>query len=388
MLGFNLNQAQTPNAPVMTVVPSGAGIAIEVTKNTESPLRIQLQGPGAMADPEQRWCATLAGKGGFYPWSMFNTKCWDGTGTAYAKQPIEAAMVLVPGTTSAAVPFDFCVNSLAESDGTSAAGGGGPTAGAAGGGGPSSGAAGGAPVSSGSNSGSGMLSDRWGAAMVMRDGRSYFVQNNVWGDSSSQALSYEGTTFEITAQTGNNVPSGPDAMGPVSYPSVFIGSNNNRATQGSNLPKQVSALSSVKTGWSIDSGGAQGTWNAAYDVWFSTGAGGDPASPSGGYLMVWYVKPGDAQPIGSVVQPGVSIAGVEGSWDVWLGQNLGLPCISYVRTQAIQSMEFDLNAFILDAVERPGAIDRSWYLSNVFAGFEIWSGGVGLATTSFYAIVE
>ena len=62
--------------------------------------------------------------------------------------------------------------------------------------------------------------------------------------------------------------------------------------------------------------------------------------------------------------------------------------ISYVTTQPIDDMEFALNAFIKDAVNRPGALQSSWYLSNVFAGFEIWSGGVGLATKAFYAIVE
>jgi len=47
-----------------------------------------------------------------------------------------------------------------------------------------------------------------------------------------------------------------------------------------------------------------------------------------------------------------------------------------------------LNAFIQDALKRPVALEASWYLSHVFAGFEIWSGGVGLKTKAFYAIVE
>jgi cellulose 1,4-beta-cellobiosidase len=149
----------------------------------------------------------------------------------------------------------------------------------------------------------------------------------------------------------------------------------------------------VKTAWSIDMQGVSGTYNASYDVWFSTGAGGDPEAPSGGYLMVWYYKPPDAQPIGSILNDGhgVTIPGVSGTWDVWVGPNTGnanRPVISYVVTQPISDLEFDLNAFIQDAVKRPGALDASWYLSNVFAGFEIWSGGVGLKTKAFYAIVE
>ncbi|MBN2802888.1 MAG: hypothetical protein JXR91_07325, partial [Deltaproteobacteria bacterium] len=64
-------------------------------------------------------------------------------------------------------------------------------------------------------------------------------------------------------------------------------------------------------------------------------------------------------------------------------------CISYVRQQSIYSMTFDLNAFIEDAVtNRDGTITDSMYLTNVYAGFEIWSGGVGLESTDFYADVQ
>jgi cellulose 1,4-beta-cellobiosidase len=397
LIGLNLNQAQSTGAPLMTVVPKRGGLDVAVTNNASSPLRIQVQGPNGETDANDRWCAVLSGSGGFVPWSMFNTACWDGSGMPYAMQPLAAAVVLVPGDMASAIAFDFCLNSLAESDGGAAGSGG--TGAAAGSGSPAAGS-GGAPAAAGSggssgpvtpgmNSGSGTLTDRYASAMVMRDGRNYVVQNNVWGNTSMQSVKYDGTTFEITQQTGMNVASGPNAGAPVSYPSAFIGSNNNRATTGSNLPKQVSALTTVKTGWTNNAGaGISGTYNAAYDVWFSTGAGGDPAAPSGGYLMVWYYKPSDAQPIGMRMQAGVSISGAAGSWDVWLGQNGGKPCISYVRTQSTTSLEYDLNAFIKDATARPGAIQSSWYLSNVFAGFEIWNGGVGLKTSSFYAIVE
>ena len=35
-----------------------------------------------------------------------------------------------------------------------------------------------------------------------------------------------------------------------------------------------------------------------------------------------------------------------------------------------------------------GYIQNSWGLTNVFAGFEIWSGGVGLETTDFAVTVN
>jgi hypothetical protein len=390
MLGFNLNQDNGTNAPQMTVTPMKSGIMVDIANHAMSPLRLQVQTPNGGMNEKERWCAPISGAGGFIPWASFNTACWDGSGTAYAKEPISTAMVLVPGTSTAAVPFDFCVNSLVEADG--AAGAAGATA-AGGSTGSAGGAGAGGSVSAGDNSGTGSITERYGNATVMRDGRNYIIQNNVWGDNTEQNIAYDGTTYEITKQTGMNVSNGANAMGPVSYPSVFIGSNYERKTEGSNLPIQVSAIKSVKTAWTVNAGsGVSGTYNAAYDVWFSTSASGDAEAPSGGYLMVWFYKPPNAQPIGP--QPsasGVTIPGVRGSWDVWIGPNTGnanRPVISYVSSSPIQSLEFDLNAFIQDALKRPGAIQKEWYLSNVFAGFEIWNGGQGLKTTAFYAIVE
>ncbi len=36
----------------------------------------------------------------------------------------------------------------------------------------------------------------------------------------------------------------------------------------------------------------------------------------------------------------------------------------------------------------PGTITNAMYLTNIFSGFEIWTGGVGLETTSFCAGVN
>jgi Glycosyl hydrolase family 12 len=319
------------------------------------------------------------------PWTAFNTKCWDNSGTAYGKEPISSVSILVPGTNSAAVPFSFCLNNVGESaDAT----GGMPAAGT--GAMPAAGTGGGAGMmssSGGPGMGMGMLSGQFDWHAVTRDGREYIVQNNVWGGSGSQALTYNGTSFEITAQSGNN----PTTGAPASYPSVFIGSNNGHTSNGSGLPKQVSALASVKTSWSHNgSPSIGGTYNAAYDVWFSTNAGGDSGAPSGGYLMVWLYKTANVQPLGNTIaQSGATIPGVEGTWDVWIGQQMGKPCISYVRTQTLASINYDLNAFIQDAVKRPEKpIQSSWYLTNVFAGFEIWSGGTGLKTNEFSAVVQ
>ena len=137
--------------------------------------------------------------------------------------------------------------------------------------------------------------------------------------------------------------------------------------------------------------GATGSYNAAYDVWFSTGSGGDPAAtaPSGGFLMVWFYKPlgQPADRRARSTNGTVTIGGKQ--FNIWYGMNNGKPCVSYVAQQNITSWTFSLGDFIQDASARTctGTTKclnaASWYLTNVFAGFEIWNGGVGLETKDF-----
>jgi hypothetical protein len=239
----------------------------------------------------------------------------------------------------------------------------------------------------------GELRGRYGTFRPNVDGFEYFLQVNQWNSTEPQVMAYGGEYFFKMTQQDAVVPTNG---GPTGFPSMFIGANANNATQGSNLPKQVSALSSVPTTWIWSDNGLMADevaniWNSTYDVWFSTIPQGEPDAfgPSGGYLMVWLYDPPSAQPIGRVMYPGVTIEGVDGTWDVWVGPNGGRPCISYVRTEPSHVLSTDLNFFIRDAVEnRPATILNEWYLTNVFIGFEIWQGGAGLETTSFCAIVN
>lgn len=237
------------------------------------------------------------------------------------------------------------------------------------------------------------LYGRWDKMRVTMAGLEYYLQVNQWNESAAgmQAMQLGmGSVFKMTQQTA----SAPTNGGPTGFPSIFIGGNSNNVTQGSNLPKQVSTLTSVPTTWTWkDAGtlanGNANSYNAAYDVWFSEGADGEPAAyhPSGAFLMVWYHKPFDAQPVGGTVDSQVTVDGVPGQWNVWVGVNNGTPIISYTATQTISSMDFDLMDFIRHAIARGDTVQNSHYLTNVFAGFEIWRGGVNLETTSFCAEV-
>jgi hypothetical protein len=86
----------------------------------------------------------------------------------------------------------------------------------------------------------------------------------------------------------------------------------------------------------------------------------------------------------------MTVAGVPGTWDVWVDPVRGTspPCISYVSSEPVDSLVFDLNAFIQDSVTNAYGVTSSMYLSIVFAGFEIWGGGDGVSARRFCAKVN
>ncbi len=258
-------------------------------------------------------------------------------------------------------------------------------------GGTSTGGAGGSTASSSTGTtnscstvaGQGTITDAaGGTAHVQCNGHDYIVQSNQWGSTAGQTLTYgPGTKFKVTVQNGTGVN-----YNPASFPSIFLGANNNHITTGNELTRVVSSLNTVQTSWTWASNNASGSYNATYDVWFSKSGQAEPdrSSPSGAYLMVWFYKPSDNVPNGDSISS-VTIAGK--NWNLWVGTSNGVPCYSYVAQQNLNSLSFDLNLFIKDAVSK-GYIQPTWGLTNVFAGFEIWSGGVGLETTDFAVTVN
>jgi hypothetical protein len=114
--GLNINQAKDATA-LGTWTPasiSSGGVTVNVSNNGTSTLRVQIQGPSGATDATDRWCATMItfNQTVTIPWSSFNTSCWDGLGTRYAGQPLEAVMILVPGDNLYSVPYSFCLNSI------------------------------------------------------------------------------------------------------------------------------------------------------------------------------------------------------------------------------------------------------------------------------------
>ena len=394
LLGFNLNEdpagadcsydpatATQMGPPGVTL--GGSGIAINFTKSIASTLRVQIQGPDGATNENDRWCATITSVGGkvHMPYSEFNTACWDGTGNAYNNEPISAVVFLVPGAdTGNFTEFDFCINGFATGDSADDA----PDGGGEG-------------TLTGTIGGGGSTDNDFQRVKVLGGGKEYIIQNNNWGnpESFNQEIRYTNNSFEIIGETGGGLANGV----PASFPSIFIGQNGD--TQGGlfetltdPLPIAISSITSLPTKFSYNRTGEG--YNAAYDVWFSSGQPAPGYDDAGaGFLMVWLHKPSGFNPIGwpSARATGVSLGG--GNFDVYVGpRNSGTdpnrPVVNYVATSSMLSMDFDLKAFIDHAVSNNYGIDGSWMLTDVFAGFEIWNGGGtnGLKVEEFTAVVN
>ncbi len=232
--------------------------------------------------------------------------------------------------------------------------------------------------------------------------KSYQLHSNWWFKPASQVVEYDGLSYAIRNPSNTSVSAQEGR--PTGFPTLFIGTYAGHATKGSNLPKKVTELTTVPTVFSTNALSKEHSqYNAAYDVWLT--AQGTPIpngqwnpGVDGAYLMVWLYKPGGRQPRGgksdgktwSANYPGHSVQGVQGSWDVWIDprSSTDATCISYVNSAERDSLEFDLNQFIQDAVKNNYGVTSSMYLSIVFAGFEVWANGDGLQLKKFCAKVN
>jgi hypothetical protein len=376
MVGWNLNQeSMPPDSPLGEIMPGNEGISVNITANTLAQLRLQIQAADGETNALHRWCAEI-GTGGadiFVPYTSFNTECWPGgEGTAYdGSVPLTQVIVQVPSATTD-VAFDFCINSIAESDATGMTGMGCDLS---------------APVNGSALTGSlGGGGDKYARVATNTGSPTINVQNNIFGQGGQYDISYNGPAFTIANFTG----SAPTSGAPMGYPSLFIGSagGDGQATNGSNLAKQVSALTDVPTAWRWSGTGTE--FNVAYDVWFSPGAG-DAGAGSRSFLMVWFHKTGGVYAEGEGEQHSGGQATINGkTFSTYVSQQFeGRPIISYVSSSTISEWSFDLNDFITDAKTRTSTaqatpvVSDSLYLTNVFAGFEVWSGVSNLKTDKF-----
>ncbi len=239
-------------------------------------------------------------------------------------------------------------------------------------------------IGTGQMSGTGTTSAQYASADVTRDGVSYRFMANGWGPNfESHTVSWNGTSFTVEnmqGTEGNNYE-------PASYPTVFCGEYSSDRSGECGLPAAISSITSLKTGWSWRPNENTGEYNAAYDIWVGNG----PSIGSfSGYLMVWFRDPPGQQPAGTRVEQGITVANVEGQWDLWTGTVNNRPIINWTRSVGRDTlqMEFDVMDFVRDAQSRGLEIPGTHILS-VAVGFEIWNGPVtNLESVDFFVDVN
>jgi hypothetical protein len=220
----------------------------------------------------------------------------------------------------------------------------------------------------------GVICDQYGTTTQ----GNYTIMNNRWGTSATHCINVTTNGFQIIQQDGTGNLSGA----PVSYPAIYIGCHYGNCSPNTNLPMQISQISSAQTSVSL-SFPSSGTYDAAYDIWLN--ADTNVSGVQDTEIMIWLHWQGSIQPIGSRTGS-INLAGR--NWEVWVGNNGQNNVVSY-RSSNITSFNTDVKPFILDALTRGSNFGTtSWYLTSMQMGFEPWIGGVGLTVNSFSASVS
>lgn len=191
------------------------------------------------------------------------------------------------------------------------------------------------------------------------------VQNDEWNSDLPQCVSNDGGP-DFTVKAAQTRTDGP----PASYPSIFAGCHWGLCNNGLTPGHQAGSLTTLGVNWTTKQP-AGGIYDVSLDLWFNS----TPATsgqPDRTELMVWYDSRGPIGPFGSQVASGVYFG--TAPWNV----------VTYRNNPGTQA---DLMPLIRDAISR-GYLAPSSYLISVEAGFEVWYGGTGLATTSFGVTVR
>jgi hypothetical protein len=216
---------------------------------------------------------------------------------------------------------------------------------------------------------------------VPASGGTYIVQNNEFNSGAPECVTTDGhADFTVVNSSVDGATNGA----PAGYPSIYEGCHWGKCSSGglTATPIKVSDLTpgKVTTSWSTIQPGGGNIYDVTYDIWFNR----TPATsgqPNCTELMIWLNHAGGVEPIGSQMASNVSIGGL--SYNIWEGPQPWGDTVTYEMTTGITSVSgLDVGTLAQDAVRR-GYLPESCYLIDVEAGFELWRGGAGLATTSF-----
>src|SRR6266516_384229 len=216
---------------------------------------------------------------------------------------------------------------------------------------------------------------RWQALHVTGPGRRPYVVRNkpsINHNDKGMCLSVPGANAAFTVVRSPGAAPSPKIR---AYPYIGTGCFEGAcAPAHPRVLPRADALGNYTVSWATSTPPDSGVWNSSLDLWLG------PRSGAGTYeVMIWLRYSGPSWWVG--LFPEVSADGAK--WYVVpritpLGQHY----ISFRRATPVSAATLRLAPF-MTAAERIGAISPSARLWAVQAGFEIWSGGRGLAVTRF-----
>lgn len=211
---------------------------------------------------------------------------------------------------------------------------------------------------------------------VVTDGN-YEVNNNNFVGKPECLTGENGVpAFRVNSSGASSTSPGSDA-----FPDIFVGCSWGRCSPHSWLPAKLSAVGNPKTTFE-GTEHASGVWTADYDMFL------DPRPLHDGQaqteaMIVLNSKGGQNPATGD--WPLVTIDGTQWWAETWETSN-DKHHWRYVqfrrKTPATSVKNLALGPF-LHYLERRGWVTPNWYLLNIEAGFEIWSGGTGLTLNRF-----
>lgn len=214
-------------------------------------------------------------------------------------------------------------------------------------------------------------------------GLNYQVRNPYWrGTGKACIRTTRGAGFTVlrTPRPSYNV---------VAYPDIFRGCIWGICTPDHHFPVPTSKIHQLSSTWYTREG-ARGTWNASYDLWFGKRRMVN-GHADGAELMIWLNHHGKCCALAHDYRR-LRIDGREWLFSHWRATDRSVHTKhtgtrwNYIQFRLVHARwkinKLNLKKFIAVSIRR-GLIQRSWWLENVEAGFEIWRGGVGLASTKF-----
>lgn len=214
---------------------------------------------------------------------------------------------------------------------------------------------------------------------ISRSGAHFVVRNDNFG-GRRECLSNRNDWSNFKVRVSKANARGVESM---AYPNIFRGCSWGVCSPGSGMPVRVSRLDWLTTSW-YTSLHASGRWAATYDIWFNR-TDRVSGQDNGAELMIWL----NARSFPATNRaPVVWIDHTRWRVQRWVTDGPNGKKWNYIQFRRLRPVTHVRRLKLVPFIRfsrRFGWIRRSWWLTGVEAGFEIWRGGAGLATTLFWA---